>query len=140
MKDKKTVFVVDDDEDDLLFLREAVNKLNISVDFYHAGNGELALRQLREETVPVPDFIFLDLNMPKLNGRECLPAIKKLPRYANIPIIIYSTSSHQKDIQEIMQYGATHFLTKPTTIGELCDKLQEIFNMDWKQKSSSQTS
>lgn len=131
MKDKKVIFIIDDDEDDLLFLREAVNKLNIAVDFYHATNGETALRQLKENAIPVPDYIFLDLNMPKLNGRECLPQIKQLPRYANVPVIIYTTSSYQKDIQEIMQFGAAHFLTKPTTIGELCDKLQEIFTIQW---------
>ena len=137
MKNKKVIFIIDDDDDDLLFLREAVNKLNVQVDFYHAVNGELGLRQLYENAIPVPDFIFLDLNMPKLNGRECLPQIKKMSRYKNVPIIIYSTSSYQRDIQEIMQFGAAHFLTKPTTINELCEKLNEIFTIEWSALTKS---
>jgi CheY-like chemotaxis protein len=133
MEGRKILFIVDDDEDDQLFLNEAVNDLKIPVDFFFANNGEIALRQLRENVVPVPHFIFLDLNMPKLNGKECLTEIKKLPLYAKVPVIIYSTSSHQKDIQEIMQLGADYFLTKPTRISELCDKLLDIFSTDWQK-------
>ena len=92
-----------------------------------------SLRQLKEEIIPVPDFIFLDLNMPRLNGKECLIEIKKLPKYSKVPLIIYTTSSNQKDKQEIMQLGAHYFLTKPTRISELCDCLNNVFSMDWKQ-------
>jgi CheY-like chemotaxis protein len=132
MIERKTLFIIDDDEDDQLFLHEAMNDLNIPIDCYYANNGEAALRQLKEEGIPVPDFIFLDLNMPKLNGKECLVEIKKLPKYLKVPIIIYSTSSHQKDKQEIMQLGADYFLTKPTRISELCTHLLDIFSTDWK--------
>jgi CheY-like chemotaxis protein len=133
MQNQKTLFIIDDDEDDQLFLHEAMNDLNIPIDCYYANNGELALQQLRNEEIPVPDFIFLDLNMPKLNGKECLVEIKKLPKYAEVPIIIYTTSSNQRDKQEIMQLGAHYFLTKPTRISELCSSLLDIFSMDWKQ-------
>jgi CheY-like chemotaxis protein len=131
MESRKKIFIVDDDEDDQLFLYEAVNDLDIPVDFFYANNGEMALRYLKEEHIPLPDFIFLDLNMPKLNGKECLTEIKKMPRYAQIPVIIYTTSSHQKDIQEIMELGASCFLTKPTRIGDLGHKLLDIFSTDW---------
>jgi CheY-like chemotaxis protein len=131
MEGRKILFIVDDDEDDQLFLHEAVNDLKVPIDFFFANNGEAALKQLREKAIPIPDFIFLDLNMPKLNGKECLMEIKKLPTYSQVPVIIYSTSSHQKDIQEIMQLGADYFLTKPTRISELCNKLLDIFSIDW---------
>ena len=130
--ERKTLFIIDDDEDDQLFLHEAMNDLKIPIDCYYANNGETALKQLKEEGIPVPDFIFLDLNMPKLNGKECLIEIKKMQRYLQVPIIIYSTSSHQKDKQEIMQLGADYFLTKPTRISELCTYLLDIFSTDWK--------
>jgi CheY-like chemotaxis protein len=133
MENRKILFIIDDDEDDQLFLHEAVNDLKIPIVCHYANNGESALKQLKEETIPVPDFIFLDLNMPRLNGKECLVEIKKLSRYANVPVIIYSTSSHQKDIQEIMQSGASYFLTKPTRISELCEKLLDIFSIDWQE-------
>lgn len=135
--ERKTLFIIDDDEDDQLFLHEAMSDLNIPIDCYYANNGEAALKQLKDEGIPVPDFIFLDLNMPKLNGKECLVQIKKLPKYLQVPIIIYSTSSHQKDKQEIMQLGADYFLTKPTRISELCNRLLDIFSTNW--KSSVQT-
>jgi Response regulator containing CheY-like receiver, AAA-type ATPase, and DNA-binding domains len=70
MTERKTLFIIDDDEDDKLFLHEAMHDLNIPIDYYYANNGEAALKLLREEEIPVPDFIFLDLNMPKLNGKE----------------------------------------------------------------------
>ena len=133
MDGRKILFIVDDDEDDQLFLHEAVNDLKIPVDFFFANNGEIALRQLREKTVPIPHFIFLDLNMPKLHGKECLIEIKKLSAYSQVPVIIYSTSLHQKDVHEIMQLGADYFLTKPTRISELCAKLLDIFATDWKE-------
>jgi CheY-like chemotaxis protein len=133
MQNHRTLFIIDDDEDDQLFLQEAMNDLNIPIDCFYANNGEAAVQQLRNEEIPVPDFIFLDLNMPKLNGKECLTEIKKLPKYAGVPIIIYTTSSSQKDKQEMMQLGAHYFLSKPTRISELCTSLLNIFSMDWKQ-------
>lgn len=131
--ERKKLFIIDDDEDDQLFLHEAMNDLKIPIDCYYANNGETALKQLRDEGIPVPDFIFLDLNMPRLNGKECLVEIKKLSKYDEVPIIIYSTSSHQKDKTEIMQLGADYFLTKPTRISELCKHLLDIFSTDWKK-------
>jgi DNA-binding response OmpR family regulator len=132
MTDRKKLFIIDDDEDDQMFLHEAMNDLKIPIDCFYANNGEVALKQLKDEGMPIPDFIFLDLNMPKLNGKECLVEIKKLTKYLEVPIIIYSTSSHQKDKQEIMQLGADYFLTKPTRISELCTHLLDIFSTDWK--------
>ena len=132
MDKPKTLFIIDDDEDDQLFLHEALHDLKIHIDFFYANNGETALRLLKDEDIPVPDYIFLDLNMPKLNGKECLIEIKKLRKYANVPIIIYTTSSNQKDKQEIMELGAHYFLTKPTRISELCSRLLDVFAMDWK--------
>ena len=131
MHKAKTLFIIDDDEDDQLFLNEAMKDLKIPFECYYANNGEAALKQLKEEIIPVPDFIFLDLNMPKLNGKECLIEIKKLPKYSTVPLIIYTTSSNHKDKQEIMQLGAHYFLTKPTRISELCNCLLNVFSMDW---------
>ena len=132
MDKSKTLFIIDDDEDDQLFINEAMKDLNIPFECFYANNGEVALKQLKDEIIPLPDFIFLDLNMPKLNGKECLIEIKKLPKYSGVPLIIYTTSSNQKDKQEIMQLGAHYFLTKPTRISELCNCLLNVFSMDWK--------
>ena len=133
MDKTRTLFIIDDDEDDQLFINEAMKDLNIPFECFYANNGEAALKHLKDETVPFPDFIFLDLNMPKLNGKECLIEIKKLSKYSTVPLIIYTTSSNQKDKQEIMQLGAHYFLTKPTRISELCTCLHNVFSMDWKQ-------
>src|ERR671910_306752 len=103
MHQNRRVLIIDDDEDDRELFCEAVGYISKDIDCLHATDGENALELLAVGKGKLPDFIFLDLNMPRLNGKECLAEIKKLPRYTNVPVIIYSTSSHQKDIQEIMQ-------------------------------------
>lgn len=74
----------------------------------------------------VPDYIFLDLNMPLMTGKECLQQIRKLPRLSDVPVIIYSTSASQRDIQDSMELGASTFITKPPQIAVLADKLAEV--------------
>ena len=83
------------------------------------------------------DFILMDLNMPIMNGKQCLIEIKKNPRLASIPIIIYTTSSYQRDIEELKQLGAAHFLIKPANIDNLVKILSGLFEMQAKSFSLS---
>ena len=68
-------------------------------------------------------MIFLDLNMPRLNGKQCLAELKREAHLRDIPVIIYSTSSEKRDIEETSRLGAAHFLTKPNKFEELCKAL-----------------
>ena len=120
---KKTLFIVDDDAEDCVFFIEAVKEIDPSIKYQTANNGEDALRKLTKEIKPLPDYIFLDLNMPRMNGRECLVELKKNKDLKDIPVIIYTTSSASKDIDETRELGAAYFITKPCEFQKLCDEI-----------------
>ena len=111
-------FLVDDDADDISIFKEVLQDINPGIDFMSAGDGHEALTALKMQHNN-PDVIFLDLNMPRMGGKECLVALKKDARLKNIPVIMYTTSSQSKDIEETMLKGAVCFITKPTNLKEL---------------------
>lgn len=119
-------FIIDDDIDDREIFALAVQGLEKSIELHTANDCTEAIDMLKGEKF-VPDCIFLDLNMPGLNGKECLPKIKKLPGLANVPIIIYTTSSMQKDRIETLNLGAADFLTKESSIVQLRSSLTTLF-------------
>ena len=120
------VLIVDDDEDDRDLFCDAVNIVDSTIKCIMARNGEEALEGLKRKTLPTPDLIFLDLNMPRLNGMQCLKALKKDSYFEHIPIVIYTTSKLKEDKKAAMQAGAAGFITKPTSLTELCESISEI--------------
>lgn len=86
-----------------------------------------ALRQLNEKDI-IPGFIFLELNMPRMDGKGCLGEIKKSARMKHIPVIIYSTSGNQAEIEETRKLGASYFLIKPTSFTDLNDAISKYFS------------
>lgn len=119
--------IVDDDEDDRFFFRSAIRKNNPSFECIEAKNGDDALKQLGK-TKNLPDFIFLDLNMPKMDGRQCLIELKKDKTLKEIPVIIYSTSEYNVDINLTKELGADYFLTKLSDIYSLPEELIKAMN------------
>ncbi len=127
-----TILIVDDDPDDLWLFCEALHEIDPSYRCLTALNGIEAL-QLLENLVVAPDFIFMDLNLPFMSGRECLIDLKKNPRLANIPVIIYSTSKLKTDIDEVYKLGAVHFLTKPNSFQDIVKKVSAILAGKWEE-------
>ncbi|MCW3117905.1 MAG: response regulator [Chitinophagaceae bacterium] len=123
MNSKKIFLVIDDDPDDCYFFTEAIHKIDASVKCLTAMDGEDALRKLRNGMERKPDLIFLDLNMPRMDGRVCLAELKKDKALKHIPVIILSTSSSENDIDETKKLGAVYFITKPTDISKLHQEL-----------------
>lgn len=119
-------FLVDDDSDDTSIFQEVLQEVNPSIHFSSAADGQEALNTLRVKTDSLPDVIFLDLNMPRMGGKECLAALKKDDHLRHIPVIMYTTSSQSKDIEETMLKGAMCFITKPTNLKELKNILTQI--------------
>lgn len=119
--------MIDDDTDDQKIFALALEDLDFPVDCHYAQDGSKIIEQLKNESGLTPDFIFIDLNMPCMNGRQCLSEIRKIPRLMHTPVIIYSTSSQQKDIDETRALGATAYISKPTKISVLRKKLEELF-------------
>src|SRR5215212_1458528 len=101
---KKVCFLIDDDVDDQEIFALALNEVNERFQCEVANNGYEGLQQLKKMNC-LPDYIFLDLNMPKMNGKECLKELKKTERLKAIPVIIYTTSSSLKDISDTTRLG-----------------------------------
>lgn len=96
--------LIDDDKDDQEIFKLALQDINERVVCLTADNGVEGL-QILLSAIDLPHFIFLDLNMPQMNGKDCLAAIRRDPRLAEIPVIIYSTSSDPRDIFESKKLG-----------------------------------
>ncbi len=140
MEDAQTYLIVDDDADDIEFFCEAIDKIDATGSCHSAGNGEEALRWLRQKSESKPDYIFLDLNMPRMDGRACLGELKKDDGLRDIPVIVYTTSSHQRDRGETMALGADYFLVKATSFKKLCDDIERAVTAVRKNKSSKSQS
>lgn len=123
MTGKALIMIVDDDADDRFFFRRAVKIINPPNECMEATDGVDALEQLKAAAV-LPDYIFLDLNMPRMDGRACLAALKKDSRLKHIPVVIYSTSTYQKDIDLAASLGAVHYLAKPADITQLPEAIR----------------
>src|SRR5688572_19543239 len=119
MKNSMIFLIVDDDPDDRMLFIEAVGEVDKTIECKIARNGEQALKLLRNNEYPLPDFIFLDIRMPRLNGKKCLFEIKKDERLKNIPVIIYTTSKAVEESQELRAMGAFHFISKPRNADEI---------------------
>jgi DNA-binding response OmpR family regulator len=128
-----TVMIIDDDDDDRDIFCEAVTVIDKSIELIQCHEGEQALNILEKKESKLPDFIFLDLNMPRINGRQCLERIKRQNHLYDIPVIIYSTSKYERDIKDVLHLGAATFLTKPSRMNELVKAIRLIFNREWKK-------
>jgi CheY-like chemotaxis protein len=128
MESNITCFLIDDDVDDQEIFALALERVNTSIKCTMANDGIEALEKLRGNDTSVPQYIFLDLNMPRVNGKQCLAEIKKDSRLDHIPVIIYSTSSDPRDVDETKQLGATAFITKPSKISDLVKILSDFFD------------
>lgn len=122
----KLFFIADDDEDDIFFFREALEEVDRTVRLVTARDGDEAMNLLNTSNKEVPDFIFLDLNMPKKSGKECLTEIRQQSKLKDVPIIIYTTSSLHKDMTETLGLGANLFITKFIDFKELCQTLSSL--------------
>jgi CheY-like chemotaxis protein len=125
MSDSIFCFLVDDDTDDQEIFALAIRETGYNVTCGFAKDGVEAIEKL-SSIDPVPHFIFLDLNMPRMNGIQCLKELRKMEVLASVPVIIYSTSSDQRDINETKRLGATDYLIKPSSIRDLTGKLLSI--------------
>ena len=126
MTKTKIYYIVDDDTDDQQFLREALIENDPIAQCFTAYDAQEALTNLNDALIPLPDAIFLDLNMPGLDGKQCLAELKRTPSLRHIPVVIYSTTSDEKEIQETLNMGASYFLIKRNSFNELKTALSPI--------------
>lgn len=114
----KTVLIVEDDPEDINLLTEAFAEIDPAIEFLTAYNGLEALTIL-DKTTTRPDLIILDMNLPKMNGMNCLAEIKKDKRYVGIPVVLFSSTFLHYSQDALKKMGANHCIKKPNNYGEL---------------------
>ncbi len=120
--------LADDDPDDRDLFTEAAKGYNADVDSVING---VQLMKTLSDTDALPDFIFIDLNMPEKNGKDCLREIRNHERLKHLPVIIYSTSSAKRDIDETFNLGANLYITKPNSFTQLKNTVKKVLEIDW---------
>ncbi|MEO8147468.1 MAG: response regulator [Bacteroidia bacterium] len=126
MKYNPTVLLIDDDTDDHEIFNIALLDADESARCIFASDGLHALEKINTDQTFIPDFIFLDVNMPRMNGQQCLREIKKIERLKDVPVFMYSTTSDPAIIAENIKSGATDFIIKPADITVLTGILSNI--------------
>lgn len=124
----KKVLLLDDDQDDCSFFAEEFLNIDPSIKIT-CINGPKQLFSLALELRP--DIVFLDIDMPDLNGFQCLAELKKHEALRKIPVVIYSSSFHPKAIEKAYLYGANLYLTKPSSLGEIRASIISILELNW---------
>jgi CheY-like chemotaxis protein len=111
---KKVVLLADDDRDDAEIFHEALEQVESSTQFFRVEDGSEVFAFLNNEDNPLPDVIFLDLNMPIMNGWQCLSMLRNKKEFGSIPVIIYTTSSNPRDLELAKDLKADGLITKPS--------------------------
>lgn len=124
---EKVFLLADDDRDDTELFCEGLASIDNNIICHCTQNGQEALNKLAE-LAQKPNLIFIDINMPVMNGWQCLKALKAHEIYKNIPVIIYSTSSNQKERDIANDLGALCFFKKPDDFLQLKSALEVIVN------------
>jgi CheY-like chemotaxis protein len=124
----KTCLLIDDDQDDQEIFLIALNDCGKKIKCEMASDAMLGLGKLDQATTQPPDFIFIDLNMPGMSGKQCLVELKKRDFLKEVPVVVYSTSSQPKDITEMKALGASDFITKPSSVKSLTKILSDFFD------------
>lgn len=129
MKDSTTVLFIDDDAEDRSFFCEAMGIVDPNIKRLTCDNGLEAIQLLSGAGAVVPDYIFMDINMPVMNGKECLALLKKMDGIKQIPVIMCSTSVYIDDRIECEQLGADFYLVKPDSLIKAISAFQHIFSL-----------
>lgn len=120
MKQNYNLLLADDDEDDCVFFKEALDELLLPVSLVTVNDGVQLMDFLYDKSVEnLPDILFLDLNMPRKNGFECLTEIKKIVSLQHLPIIIFSTSLDMTIVDTVYEKGALYYIRKPGDFSKL---------------------
>lgn len=135
-KDYIHIILADDDEDDRMLFTDAFDELKINTKVNTFNDGVELMNYLNGADAILPNVLFLDLNMPKKNGIECLEEIKENERFNDIAIAIYSTSSSEEHIEETFIKGANIYIKKPSDFNTLKKVLSEVVTINWQYHTS----
>ena len=131
MPDSKqlNILLADDDKDDRFFFEMALDALTITTKLATVVDGEKLMVYLSDNVRQLPDVLFLDLNMPRKNGFECLSEIKGSKTLKQLPVIIFSTSFEQEVVNLLYLNGAHYFMRKPAEFSQLKKIIQQTVTL-----------
>ena len=123
------IFLADDDEDDRFIFQEALMELQMPTSLRTVSDGEQLMAALNTLTGDLPDVLFLDLNMPRKNGFQCLREIRQNKNLRLLKTIIFSTSNEPEVIELLFKNGADHYVKKPTEFSELKKVIEDVLKI-----------
>ena len=129
------VLLVDDDQDHALLFERILKQVDPTKSLIVFSDPNALIKYLEKQK---PDLIFLDLNMPCKNGLQCLQEIRQEPSLNNIPIVVYSSSTHMTDIQRSYLYKADLYMVKPFNSEHLKNALLSILDMNWRDRYTNE--
>ncbi|MBP2830697.1 response regulator [Aquimarina sp. U1-2] len=135
--DALKVVLVDDDEDDRLLFKDAIEELDINTNLLLFSNGQEFMDYISLSGQPLPHLVFLDLNMPVKNGIQCLSEIRNTTNLKDVSVAIYSTSSSEKDIEQTFIKGANIYINKPNDFSKLKKAIREVLKLNWQYHTSN---
>lgn len=123
------ILLADDDHDDCIFFKRALAELSMPCDLTAVHDGEQLMDSLIKNMTAFPDVLFLDLNMPRKNGFECLSEIKLNEQLVHLPVIVFSTSFEQSVVNTLYENGAQHFIRKPAAFSQFKNIIQKALTL-----------
>ena len=130
------ILLADDDEDDRSFFNDAIKELKMNNNLTIFNDGEELMDYMNNPDSVIPHILFLDLNMPCKTGHDCLKEIRANPKFKDLSIAIYSTSSSEKDIEDTFIGGANVYIKKPNDFNKLKKVIKDVVNMNWQYHTS----
>ena len=133
---KNIVALADDDPDDREIFADVCSDVDLNLEVVLFKNGKELLDHLDTPKAKIPGILFLDINMPVVDGFECLRAIRSKTEFNELCVIVYSTSVNSADVSKAKNLGADGFLQKPSSYGKLRTAFQKILDTDWSDPCS----
>lgn len=138
-KNSLHLLLADDDLDDCFFFQEALDELPFSAKLITVNDGVQLMEMLSADETQLPDVLFLDLNMPRKSGLECLSEIKVIDRLKNLKVIIYSTSLDTDVVNLLYQKGANYYIRKPGKYEKLKKVISDAITLTSQSKPTRPT-
>jgi len=124
------ILLVEDNEDDLLLMRQGFKKARLALNLHHVENGEACMAFLRKqgeyENAPTPDLVLLDLNLPLMDGREVLKQIVADENLRHLPVVILTTSADEQDILNMYNLRCSSYIVKPVDFDQFVRVIHSI--------------
>jgi len=130
------ILLADDDEDDRSFFRRAIEEVRVKTVLNTVNDGQQLMEYLLRNGTSLPNIIFLDLNMPRKGGIECLEEIRSMKELKDISIVIYSTSGSEEDIETTFLKGANVYIKKPNDFQKLKEAIAKVLSINWQYHTS----